>query len=312
MAKSIPGQLSMFDLPIWQDSPSATSSPESVDGALPSASPDGPTTAPSGRGAARASRSASQAKAPVQTIQGTCGLTSIASSPPTGPLSSWESRLRERLATVGSTECALIWKVQATPAGGSISRLSRSAPRTFASASTGSPSTWPTPNSTVTDAKPRPPITTGRKATDPQISTADVAVHLYAATWPTPTKADGDGGHTMGTASATGKREDGSKITVSLPGVVKIVGTWATPTTRDWKDVTDPATWNCTDERNRYDQVGRQVFLAHGPAPSGSLEPTAKPGALNPAFVCWLMGYPTEWDDFAPTATPSSRKSRQK
>ena len=45
---------------------------------------------------------------------------------------------------------------------------------------------------------------------------------------------------------------------------------------------------------------------------SGSPEPTAKPGALNPAFPCWLMGYPTEWDDCAPMATPSSRKSRQK
>ena len=37
---------------------------------------------------------------------------------------------------------------------------------------------WPTPNSTVVDAKPRPPITSGRKPTDPQISTADIAVHL--------------------------------------------------------------------------------------------------------------------------------------
>lgn len=37
---------------------------------------------------------------------------------------------------------------------------------------------WPTPNATVVDAKPRPPILGNRKATDPQISTADIAVHL--------------------------------------------------------------------------------------------------------------------------------------
>jgi len=37
---------------------------------------------------------------------------------------------------------------------------------------------WPTPNSTVVDAKPNPPITSRRKPTDPQISTADIAVHL--------------------------------------------------------------------------------------------------------------------------------------
>lgn len=37
---------------------------------------------------------------------------------------------------------------------------------------------WPTPSATVVDAKPRPPITSGRKPTDPQIGLADIAVHL--------------------------------------------------------------------------------------------------------------------------------------
>lgn len=44
---------------------------------------------------------------------------------------------------------------------------------------------WPTPGATLIDAKPNPPITSGWKSTDPQISLADVAVHL--AGWPTPT-----------------------------------------------------------------------------------------------------------------------------
>jgi hypothetical protein len=35
---------------------------------------------------------------------------------------------------------------------------------------------------------------------------------------------------------------------------------------------------------------------------------TEKPGALNPEFVCWLMGFPPEWDACAVTAMPSSRK----
>lgn len=40
---------------------------------------------------------------------------------------------------------------------------------------------WPTPNATLVDAKPKPPITRGRKPTDPQIGLADVAVHLAAS-----------------------------------------------------------------------------------------------------------------------------------
>ena len=39
----------------------------------------------------------------------------------------------------------------------------------------------------------------------------------------------------------------------------------------------------------------------------GSLGTMEKPGALNPAFVCWLMGYPQEWVNCAPSAMPSTR-----
>lgn len=32
-------------------------------------------------------------------------------------------------------------------------------------------------------------------------------------------------------------------------------------------------------------------------------------GTLNPAWACWYMGFPPEWEDSAPTATRSSRRS---
>lgn len=49
-----------------------------------------------------------------------------------------------------------------------------------------------------------------------------------------------------------------------------------------------------------------------GVEPAGSSATTENSGALNPAFVCWLMGFRPEWDACAPTATPSSRKSPRK
>jgi hypothetical protein len=54
----------------------------------------------------------------------------------------------------------------------------------------------------------------------------------------------------------------------------------------------------------------RDAAEGSGLTQNGSSVPTAKRGGLNPAFVCWLMGYPPEWDACGATATPSSRKSR--
>ena len=387
MAKWTPDQLSMFRLWTSEASTSAISLPGLAGGAMHCVSQDGQTVGPFGLDHAHANRSQSQAKEPVQTIQGICGPTFIASSVPSGPLWYWENRLRERLATVGSTEFALIWKEKATPAGAPISQLSRSTPRTFASASTGLQWTnWPTP--TTRDSKgqsgagrqerkgnPLDTLPNAIAATWPTPRTTDQAsgriltpdgqrtnaagtmtfganisdlVHLYAI-WPTPTKADGDGGHVMGTASATGRREDGSKITVSLPGVVKIVSTWPTPRAVDGdkgsrtpegceKEIArkgrlddlpstvmhNLATWptplqqDCrvpaTPEsaQREWDHSNLRGIAAFGTTTSGSPDQTGNRGALNPAFPCWLMGYPTVWDDCAPTAMPSSRRSRQK
>ena len=373
MAKSIPDQLSMFPLMNLGGTPSVTSSPGSADGLTPSASPGGLTTDPSRPEAAPASRSLSQAKAPELMTPDTSGPTSTASSPPADPLSSWESKLRERLGTDGSMEFDLIWKEVATPAGRQIFRLSRSTPRTFASGSIGLQWTnWPTP--TTRDSKgqsgagrqerkgnPLDTLPNAIAATWPTPRTTDQAsgriltpdgqrtnaagtmtfganisdlVHLYAtwptprasdkkngngktgnrtpeaahkagwtlseltrATWPTPTKADGDGGHGMGTASVTGKRENGTKITVSLPGVVKIVGTWPTPTSQDCARGVGTIRPQDTGI-----PLPQRVAQAIGTTTSGSPDQTGKPGALNPAFPCWLMGFPIAWQMCYPSA----------
>ncbi len=102
------------------------SSPEAGSGASPPASQDGPTSGLSGRAHAPAKAKASPANASEPMIQGICGRTFIGSSVPDGPLSSWENRLRLRLARIGSTESALIWRTKVTPHGRSISRLAPS------------------------------------------------------------------------------------------------------------------------------------------------------------------------------------------
>jgi hypothetical protein len=46
-------------------------------------------------------------------------------------------------------------------------------------------------------------------------------------------------------------------------------------------------------------------------ATNGSSAPTARRGALNPEFVCWLMGFPAEWvccGVLAMRSTPARRR----
>lgn len=86
---------------------------------------------------------------------------------------------------------------------------------------------------------------------------------------------------------------------------------WVTPSTRDWKD-TPGMGLTRENSRGRVDQTPRQAAQAIGPIPTGWSLATGSRGQFNPAHSRWLMGLPPEWDDYAPTETPSSRKQPKK
>ena len=328
----------MSDQMNFLDTPNAISSPASVDGVTPCERLDGLMVARFGPEAALANLSARQAKEKGLLTSGTYGPRGSTSSSNANPASSLVSRLKQRSGTAGSTLFNLTWKEKATPSGRSVSLLRASGHRTSGSGcgSWRSPTvscvnadrakngleyaqrklskgqtitlvdevhlnlaSWPTPNSTVIEAKSMPPIMEGRKPTDPQIGLADVAVHLVVdlASWPTP-RAEERGQHNS--------QDNG----VSLSKMAS----WATPTACSPNSLRgngqDPEKRKAGGHAvNLQDQVRLTVS---GEKPTGSPAATEKPGQLNPAHSRWLMGYPPAWDACAVMVMPSSRKSRLK
>lgn len=110
---------------------------------------DGQTTEPSGPEAVPASHSVSQGRAAGAMTSAIFGQNSSALFVPPGPLSSWESKLRQRLATTGSMELSVTWKVSTTPAG---RQLCRRVPRMRRIDATGFGS-LPTPSGTSNHGK---------------------------------------------------------------------------------------------------------------------------------------------------------------
>lgn len=263
----------MSALPIFRDSPNATSSPESESGPTPCVKPDGPTTAPFGQGAARANLSARRAKAQGLMTSGTYGPPSTGLSTSAGLQWCLENRLRAALSMLGSTLYTLTWKPWVTPSGVRRSRLRASVLRTSGTETTG----WPTP--VVNDA-------TGSDYAYSRGNHEKITLKLGGvaklASWPTP-QAFGDttGGGSITEAMlwARGeKRPSGASVGAKLKSVALL---------------TTPAR-----------------LTASGEMLTGFSAETTSGGQLNPAHSRWLMGLPREWDDCAPTETALTLKRR--
>ncbi len=194
----------------------------------------------------------------------------------------------------GSPGYALTWKRWDMPAGPAICRLAVSAPRTGGNGS----GLWPTPQARDGFPAHSPEYVAEKKAQGHGMAN----LNDVAALWATPTARD----HKSPLASAETHARDSRPLSEQVGAAL-----WPTPTAGDGSklDATQPVI-------ERRLAAGKQVGVAgavrvFGATPSGSPERTASPGALDPAFVSWLMGYPPEWLNCAPSAMPSSRKSRR-
>ena len=222
-----------------------------------------------------------------------------------------EATLSARLNGRGSTMYRIVWKQHTTPLGRSISRQRASAHRTSGNAPTlrdlllsgwataqardhfpahseeyiaakkaqghgmanlndqAQLACWPTAASADALRMPSQDFTT------PNLTLNHAAV---LAGYPSPTVGNATGSQSMANMSPTGRRADGSKGTVSLPGIVKL---------------TVP-----------------HRFTASGQMLTGSEAGMESGGQLNPEHSRWLMGFPAAWGSCGATAMRSIRGKR--
>jgi hypothetical protein len=90
---------------------------------------------------------------------------------------------------------------------------------------------------------------------------------------------------------------------VDLSQVAKAMQMWGTPTRHNARENAYPAEFT-----RKTISLNAEAAVATGTPTSGPSDPTAKPGALAPTFVAWLMGFPPEWMDCAPDVMPKQKK----
>lgn len=299
----------MLDQMTLPDTPNATSLPASAFGPTPCDVQAGPIAAMFGQALAPANLSARQAKEMGLLTSGICGRHGSTSLPNASLQQSLVSKLQAKKALLGSTLFSLTWMQRATPGGQSIYALRASVRRTSGN-DFGFLQSWPTPcsqdgpNGGPAQGVDRLPGAAAMASwvtpttRDLKDSGADIKPRegdrdrfdqlprqANLAGWNTPCTSDGNGGkRPHPETSMTGKHPSGRKVNMGLASQAHLGFI-----------NTEPARLTATG-----------ILL------TGSFAVMESGGQLNPAHSRWLMGLPQEWDDCAPTVTPSSRKRQKK